>query len=1258
MTKFKNSFCVKVISSIVVFTFLTLDFACAGSFDQAPQQTLAAESAFQSTKDFNESVLSQAPVLKAILSIGNYLLNETEALSTKKRLEGLRSLIEKKSLFPELNVQDKIKFDHVKFHPNNENIVIIPYKINADRTDYVQIALVDHISQEDMAGVKWTISKDSKYAVTILPKGYDPNQPPVPSKKLKTAASVISEKPIAEIELEEPATTSEPNKAPRVKKVVIKAITLSLLFLFVIPFFIWSCAARTVSTISTPTTNTTSESRLAPKADVLRQEFDVAQDNKAFTEQLPKKLSTEGLTRVKDLGIEWIFIKPDGRTSKSDMESWNLSDADIKNLYGKLVYRSSDLKIYRIYIGGKENCVGSIGVMFGKVALTISYKNTQGKEMWFSFGGKGYVSMSENKKSLERRYGKYVRNIKENNETGQFTGTLRSSFGKSFSIAPDEKGIEVLFDYRYGSISGMIQTSDEFRVNAVTDGQLKIHEDVGFFESRGGLTISSEFTVLEDYDTGLKNVKYWGKAGKEWYVISARKGGTIAKNEFSEFRVVTDKLLEALLEKGCIKLISGIEDTYSVLKGDFEGRLGFLDEEQNEQIKIILQQRLKDARSGNIILEKGSQAKLVYDEFQLTTSDILINTGQSDIKIKYIRGKNKLKPGKAGIIFGGELCTFENEILNGELCKAATQNKTGRLTELINSLKALSIKNERVNETFDKMLPGYSPSKRRPTFLEAGKNFAEISRDKESVKLLSSEKNLSREIDLIKLETAITYVSFARSFNSITYKLTQKTTAANMVYLLNMLTGKTHTDIFSAIREIIADNGFSGLHAIAKVKNLLQNANTGLEQDILLAMLGEITLDKYSEELSEFTRKVQKIMGTSISRLEVIVRIIEFDFTAVLSPGKTHLTFFSMEENALNTDALKERVNVYHVIYGYPTGKNSTNNNGGMITPDIRKPDSTHNTVSDAVNRAQEPMNKTYALFESVTRDPNNPRTVLANAGNDIADFLRENKQCELPPIDRNAATAGVIQSLEQALTALDASDLTLPEEIETAKNKIKANLGDIGITGMLVGIGILAKAAKRKKQNLVIGIDPSWIPGYESGTLQHNAMNPLINELNSIEGILAKRGHNNVKVFINNDRGTLNTWTTDMKTALNSPGDFSSLITIGDMITSNHIENTMLQGISHDKRPLLAEIDPTNLMAFYKAHGENENWQLDIDLLKFISITVDIANDKTAPNLSDLKIFFNRELNKILYYPNAIRIDYTKNKAKNNLNKTTLRSL
>jgi len=1189
MTKPKNSFCVKVISSIVVFTFLTLNITSAHPLNASSSQTLAAENAFQAgAKDFNGSILSQAPVLNSVLSIGNYLLEDTKALPIDKRLEALASVIGKRSSISELNVQSKIKFAHVKFHPRNKNVVVIPYEIEKGNTVYVQIAFVKDITQEDLAGFKWTISDKSEYAITILPKDYDPNLSTVLVKNLGTVSPKISKKSIAKIEIEEAAEPLEPNALLKKRQVVVKAITLSLLIPFVIPFSIWSCATKTVSTISTPTT--TSESRPAPKEDVSWQEFDVENRTKKIPVQSSQKPDTEGLTRVEHLGIKWMFVEPNGSVSKSDRESWNLSDEDVKNLYGKLVYLSSDLRIYRIYIGGKENCVGCMGVMFGKVSLIVSYKNAHGNEMWISFGGKGYVSISENKKSLERRYGKYVKDIKGNNETGQFTGTLKSSFGKAFSIAPDEKDVKVLFDYRYGSISGMIQTSDEFRVNAVTGkgGQLKIHEDVGFFEGRGGLTVSSEFTVLKDYDTGIKNVKYWGKAGEEWYVINAHK----------------------------------------------------------------------DTQSGKIILEKGSQAKLIYDEFQLTTSDILINTGQSDIKIKQIRGKNKLKPGKAGIIFGGELCVFENERLNREVCVAVTYTNTRRLTELINLLKTLSLKKEKVNETFDKMLPGYSSLKRRPTFLKVGIEFAKRSDDKESAKLLSSEPDFLEETDLTKLETAITYVSFARLFNSIAYKLTQGTNAENMVYLLNILTGKTHTDIFSTIREITNDNGFSGLHAVLKVQNLLQNINTTSKQSNLLNMFDEIVKEKNKGALLMFTQKVQSEMGTNISYLEVLVRIIEFDFMAISTQTKLNLTFFNPKGSTLKKDALKEHVNVLLVIHGYSTSKKNPNNSG-MITPDMHKHDSTYTIVSDAVNRAQKPTNKTYALFESVTRDPNNTKTVSVNAGNDIADFLSENEKCELPPIDRNAATAEVVENLKQTLTALDTSNLTLPEEIETAKNKIKTNLSDMGITGMLTSIEILARAAKRKNKNLVIGIDPSWIPGYEPRKFQHNAMNPFINELTSIRGILKKRGLKNVSVFIKGNQESVCTWADKMEKALDSPGDFSNLIVIGSMDATNYIETFTLKGIAPENRAVLAEINPVNLNFFYKIHGESEYWQLNINLIDLISITVDLANGKSAPDLKDLQILIDPDNpKKITYILSATRIDYQKNVKKNNLNKTTLRSL
>jgi|GEM_PF-4199051 len=1186
MAKFKSSFFGKVVSTVVIFTFLTLDITRAGSFSIPRTETLATENAFQaSAKDFNNSFLSQAPVLNSILSIGNYLLNETKTLSTDERLEGLASVIGKRSSHPELDVQSKIKFPYVKFHPDNENIVIIPYEVKEGKTVYVQVAFAENISPDDLKGFTWTVTDKSKYAVTILPKDYDPSQPQptVPIKKPKIKTPVISEKTIAEIEIEEPTTTSEPNKSLRIKKVIIKAITLSSLILLVIPFFIWSCAAKTICVISTPPT--TFENRPAPKTD---KKYGIANTEKTTTKQIPKKLDTEGLTSVKDLGIEWVFGYLEMLKLPQNLESWNLLDEGIENLYGKLVYP----KVYRIYIGSNANCVGCLYIanlpIFGLSGYPRSYMNDEGIEMWPSFLDIGEVSMAENLKSLEKRYGELLKDFTPNEENGHITATIKSPFGKNFSIISPEKEAKVLFghDKYHSAETGMIQAVNSFMVRAATGGKLKIHKDVGFFKLGESLTINSEFTVMEDFNTGLKSIKYWGEAGEKWYIIRARK----------------------------------------------------------------------DSENGKIILESGSQAKLIYDEFQLTASDILVNTGKNDIDIEFIGGwgyriGGSLEPNKAGIIFGGELCVFENTILNKFFYNAISQNNTQKISEMADLLILSSLDKYKVSKTFDKMLPGYGVLSSRPTYFEVGATFAQISNDADAVRLLSSKQAFQEERDLTKLETALVYVSYVKLFNGIADNLTDKRTSSEMLSLLNTLTRVSHKDIFSKIRSIVSDSGFGGLHGVAKVKNLVNNAKTQSKHETLEKMCREIASVENKNEILTFVKKVNKAFGINFDRLEILARIIEYDFPSMLDLEGWGPVFFNPDATFNRNSLLNDR-NLKLLFKNFASDK---------ITLDGREPGSIHSTVSDAVNRSQKPTNKTYALFESVTRDPNNTRTVLVNAGNDIAEFLAENGSREMPQIDENNSAAEISEKLKKTLAALDASNIPLPEKIRESKNKIEANM-NFFVTAMVSSIELLAREAKNDNKNLVIGIDPNsnWIPGYESGKFQHNAMNPLINELSSIPAILEKRGLKNVSVFIKEkeEKESLGAWAEKMQNALDSPGDFSNLIVIGDNTTTSYFENNFLQNISNDNRAVLAEINPKNLHAFYSKHGEDPAWQLDINLARFISITVDIALDNRTPTLDDLKIDFDPNLKKIIYFPDAIKVDYQKNVTQNKLNKTTLRSL
>lgn len=922
MTKLKNSFYVKVISSIVVFTFLTLDISRAGSFITVPPQTLAAETAFQlRTQEFTESILFQAPVLNSILHIGKYLLEDLKSVAVDERLESLKSVVGHETASPNLDIEKVIDLDHVKFHPQNENVIIIPYRTDGEKTVFVHIALKKDLSPNDMAEYKWIIS--DKYAVTILSESEEDSQPKVSVKistsKSKETQPVISEKPIAEIEIEEPDVSSESTAPPKTKTVIIEAITLALFLVIAIPIAIFLFLFSTVK--NSPAENISPPPIVykTPKPYILAQ--GKKQDN---TPPLPAE-------------------------EKAQLKEENM--CAISSRYAKIA---------------KE--------MIAKLDLTdpndyLTYRN-----------------------------------------------------GLKNAIKGDVIISAVVSEYDTG-------------------------------------TFIDEFEVTNESISSLN----WMRVG----------------NTHIEYRIHAED----------IKKPSG-EYTFRATAEDVES----------------IRKELRRLMKGKDLTKIEDIKKFMEAEIRTFKPGISVTTRFTNLKTEAV------------------------------ICKI----------------------------------------------------------------FVSGKKIVMKDIEMMGTKNS------AWIEGTIVYS-----------YDMDEL-----TDIDS--KEIV-DNLF----------NECQVAINLAKEDFNLSTVDGLTVFKRALAM--------KLHISVFLKAEAYDKVNRFLGRFIVSGG-----ILRRKNKKPKTDKI-----------------NKENDSMLNIKPNENLPPANMSSLPEEIIAMLSDIKKTAPVTvhqklttSNITTIPNNKRTQLVNAGNQISAFLFEKEKRELPPINRDDATAQIVENLENTLTELDTSKSILPKEIETVRNDVRMNLGQLGVTGMLESIEILARAAKRTGQNLVIGIDPSWIPGYESGKLQHAAMNPLINELNSIEGILKKKNLKNVRVIINEDPEKRSAWTSEMEKALNSPGDFSNLITIGDTHTSKHIEDTLLQKISRDKRPLIAEINPINLMAFYTAHGEDENWQMDIDLVEFISITVDLAIGNSVPDLADLHIRFDKKFNKIYYFPDAKKINYKENRKKNKLNKTTLKSL
>ncbi|RKY40639.1 MAG: hypothetical protein DRP85_08215, partial [Candidatus Makaraimicrobium thalassicum] len=143
---------------------------------------------------------------------------------------------------------------------------------------------------------------------------------------------------------------------------------------------------------------------------------------------------------------------------------------------------------------------------------------------------------------------------------------------------------------------------------------------------------------------------------------------------------------------------------------------------------------------------------------------------------------------------------------------------------------------------------------------------------------------------------------------------------------------------------------------------------------------------------------------------------------------------------------------------------------------------------------------------------PNNNRARLVAAGNEIISFLAEQgkKPSGMPEkIEQQKSTAEIKTWIEKMLTMINGlrkpaepktdEKADLPDNIISAAADIKENIDMLETDSIIAGLITLARSARREKQNLIIGLETDWIPGYEKGEMQHGAINPLIKEIESL---------------------------------------------------------------------------------------------------------------------------------------------------------------
>ncbi len=288
-------------------------------------------------------------------------------------------------------------------------------------------------------------------------------------------------------------------------------------------------------------------------------------------------------------------------------------------------------------------------------------------------------------------------------------------------------------------------------------------------------------------------------------------------------------------------------------------------------------------------------------------------------------------------------------------------------------------------------------------------------------------------------------------------------------------------------------------------------------------------------------------------------------------------------------------------------------------------------------------------LFEVVESAINNRRTAVVNKANDLIGYLDKHTTHYrgLKKIEENTATAEIVEQVKEVIDVfIEVEDLLGGASEETLKfdkelldelDYLRNNLDQLEADSVIAGIILLARKAEREGQNLIIGLETDWIPGYEKGSLQYNAMSPLIKEIDSLGKTFEELGLENV-VIVHSAKDTL---ASDVFWKADETGTkLENVVVLGARDTINSAGFEVLRSTGKERRAFLAGIDTAEIMKAYAENGEAFNKQLGIEIVKMLSLAIELAGGKQIPDLPII-LEYDAVLRMVIFLPRAEPVEY-----------------
>ncbi|MFH1846821.1 MAG: hypothetical protein ABH869_04615 [Candidatus Omnitrophota bacterium] len=244
--------------------------------------------------------------------------------------------------------------------------------------------------------------------------------------------------------------------------------------------------------------------------------------------------------------------------------------------------------------------------------------------------------------------------------------------------------------------------------------------------------------------------------------------------------------------------------------------------------------------------------------------------------------------------------------------------------------------------------------------------------------------------------------------------------------------------------------------------------------------------------------------------------------------------------------------------------------------------------------------------------------------------------------IHTDKTTLEMEKNIEEVLTVVEGlsecdREIHFLGSVMKRSEDIRNRFHDLESEAIVSSLVILARRAERMGRNLIIGYETDWIPGYEQGEVQHNVMNSVINEVDSIGGVLRDMGLENV-VIIHRKKNEL----AKALLAEAGDGDFSNMIILAGQETIMSDDFECFASTEQEKKAFLAVVNTIDLEPFYERKGEMNGKYVNIEIIEMILVALELAVGKRIFE-HPLVSTYDEVHRMVIFIPRAVLLEYEK---------------